>query len=97
MSIRVQKSPGPNTFLESGIDIVGLGWYGIFAPAKTPEAVISRLNKALVAALAQPDMLDKLQVFGLTPTGTTPQDLAAIQKSDLAIVEPRGESLRLRR
>ena len=51
-------------------------------------AVIGRLNKALVAALAQPDIQEKLQVFGLKPTGTTPQDLAAIQKSDLQLWSP---------
>jgi tripartite-type tricarboxylate transporter receptor subunit TctC len=85
---RLPQLPDVPTFLESGIDIVGLGWYGIFAPAKTPEAVISRLNKALVAALAQPDMQEKLQIFGLTPTGTTPQELAAIQKADLQLWSP---------
>lgn len=76
------------TFLESGIDVVGLVWYGMFAPAKTPEAVIGRLNKALVAALALPDIQEKLQTFGLKPTGTTPQDLAAIQRADLQLWSP---------
>jgi tripartite-type tricarboxylate transporter receptor subunit TctC len=94
---RLPQLPDVPTFLESGIDIVGLGWYGIFAPAKTPEAVISRLNKALVAALAQPDMQEKLQIFGLTPTGTTPQELAANPEGRSAIVEPRGEGIRLHR
>ena len=41
-----------------------------------------------MAALAQPDMQEKLQIFGLTPTGTTPQELAAIQKADLQLWSP---------
>jgi tripartite-type tricarboxylate transporter receptor subunit TctC len=67
---------------------IWLGWYGVFAPAKTPEAIISRLNKALVAPLAMPDIQEKLQTFGLKPTGTTPQDLAAIQRADLQLWSP---------
>jgi tripartite-type tricarboxylate transporter receptor subunit TctC len=85
---RLPQLPDVPTFLESGIDITGLGWYGMFAPAKTPAATIDRLNKAVVAALAQPDIQEKLRTFGLTPTGTTPQELAAIQKSDLQLWSP---------
>ena len=72
------------TFRESGIDIEGIGWYGIFAPAKTAPDVIARMNKALIAAIAQPDIKAKLEVFGLKPTGTSPQELGAIQKADAA-------------
>ncbi len=86
--------PAVPTFKESGIDIVGSGWYAMFAPAHTPADVIARLNAALVAALAQPDLKLRISSFGLKPTGTSPAQLAAIQRADAdkwgAIVKSSG-------
>ena len=48
--------PDVPTFKESGIDIVGTSWYGMFAPAKTPDDVVVRLNKAIVDAVKSPDV-----------------------------------------
>jgi tripartite-type tricarboxylate transporter receptor subunit TctC len=79
---RTTDLPDVPTFKESGIDIVGSGWYGMFAPARTPPDVVARLNAALVAALAQPDLKARISGFGLKPTGTSPAQLAAIQKAD---------------
>src|SRR5262245_44408906 len=79
---RTTDLPDVPTFQESGIDIVGSGWYGMFAPARTPPDVVARLNAALVAALAQPDLKARISGFGLKPTGTSPAQLAAIQKAD---------------
>jgi tripartite-type tricarboxylate transporter receptor subunit TctC len=79
---RTADLPDVPTFKESGIDIVGSGWYGMFAPARTPPDVVARLNAALVTALAQPDIKQRVSGFGLKPTGTSPAQLAAIQKAD---------------
>jgi tripartite-type tricarboxylate transporter receptor subunit TctC len=79
---RTTDLPDVPTFKESGIDIVGSGWYGMFAPARTPPDVVARLNAALVAALAQPDLKARISGFGLKPTGTSPGELAAIQRAD---------------
>jgi tripartite-type tricarboxylate transporter receptor subunit TctC len=76
------------TFREAGIDIEGIGWYGVFAPAKTPPDVIARMSKALVAAIAMPDVQARLETYGLKPTGTTPDQLGAIQKADAKLWEP---------
>ena len=38
--------PDVPTFKEAGYDIEGTGWYGVFAPAKTPADVVERLNEA---------------------------------------------------
>jgi tripartite-type tricarboxylate transporter receptor subunit TctC len=83
----VERSPGfPDvpTFKESGIDIVGTSWYAMFAPAKTPDDVVARLNKAIVDAVRAPDVRERLIGFGLNPTGTSPAALGAIQKADAA-------------
>jgi hypothetical protein len=63
-------------------DLEATGWYSVFAPAKTPTAVVARYSKVLVDALATPEVKSKLLGFGLIPTGTTPAEFAAIQKSD---------------
>jgi tripartite-type tricarboxylate transporter receptor subunit TctC len=80
--VRTADLPDVPTFKESGIDIVGSGWYGMFAPAHTPPDVVARLNTALVAALALPELKTRISGFGLTPTGTSPAQLAAIQRVD---------------
>src|SRR5439155_14164246 len=46
--------PDVPTFKEAGYDIQGSGWYGIFAPAKTPPDVVERLNTGIVAAIHTP-------------------------------------------
>jgi tripartite-type tricarboxylate transporter receptor subunit TctC len=74
--------PEAPTFKEAGFDLVGESWYAVYAPAKTPAGVVTRLNKAIVAAVQSPDVTEKLKAFGLVATGTTPAELAAIQKAD---------------
>jgi tripartite-type tricarboxylate transporter receptor subunit TctC len=70
------------TFKESGIDIVGTSWYAMFAPAKTPDDVVGRLNKVIVDAVHSPDFRKRQIEWGLVPTGTTPAEMGAIQKAD---------------
>jgi len=76
------------TFGEAGIGIEGVGWYGVFAPAKTPSEMVARMSKALIAAIAMPDVQARFETFGLRPTGTTPDQLGAIQKADARLWEP---------
>jgi tripartite-type tricarboxylate transporter receptor subunit TctC len=80
--------PDVPTFKEAGYDIQGSGWYGVFAPAKTPAATVRQLNKAVVAAVETPQIKERLLAFGLLPTGTSASALANIQKADSALWEP---------
>ena len=75
-------APDVPTFREGGYDVEGSGWYGTFAPAKTPTAVVDRYSAAMAAAVRVPQIAERLRGFGLQPTGTSPAQLAAIQKSD---------------
>jgi tripartite-type tricarboxylate transporter receptor subunit TctC len=79
---RAVQLPEVPTFTESGIDIVGTSWYGVFAPAHTPPDVIARISNALTSAIALPEIRERLIGFGLNPTGTSPAALAAIQRAD---------------
>ena len=74
--------PDVPTFRELGYDLVATGWYGIYAPARTPPAVIELYNKILAAAIRTPEVQSKLRSFGQNPTGTSPAQLAAIQQAD---------------
>lgn len=76
------------TFIEQGYNIAGSGWYGIFAPAKTPASEIASLNKALVDSIHGEAFRQKAQSVWLNPTGTTPQELGAIQKADAELWAP---------
>jgi tripartite-type tricarboxylate transporter receptor subunit TctC len=57
-------------------------WYALLAPAKTPPAVIAKLNKAVDDALADPAVHDKLVKTGATPVGDTPQALGTFMKTE---------------
>jgi tripartite-type tricarboxylate transporter receptor subunit TctC len=82
---RAPQLPDVATFTEQGLrDIVGLGWFGFYAPAGTPKATVERLNGALVKVLALPDVRERLSAVGLEPTGTTPEEFARIMATDAA-------------
>jgi tripartite-type tricarboxylate transporter receptor subunit TctC len=74
--------PEVPTFKESGYNMSGTGWYGIFAPAGTPKSAIERLSKAAIAAIKDPAVNQRLSQIGLDPTGYGPQELGRILKAD---------------
>jgi tripartite-type tricarboxylate transporter receptor subunit TctC len=57
---------------------------GFLAPAGTPAAIVAKLNAEINAALKLPDVRSKLEAAGIEIQGGTPQDYAALIKSDLA-------------
>jgi tripartite-type tricarboxylate transporter receptor subunit TctC len=58
-------------------------WYGLFAPAKTPKAVIEKLNKVLNEVLRDKDIEKRIEDHGADVEGSTPEQLAALVKSEL--------------
>jgi tripartite-type tricarboxylate transporter receptor subunit TctC len=59
-------------------------WFGVFAPAGTPPAIVSRLNKVIVTALGTAELRDQLSGAGLDPEPSTPEELGKILRSDVA-------------
>jgi len=57
-------------------------WYALLAPAKTPPAVIAKLNQAVNAALADATVRDKLVKSGAVPVGGTPERLGTFMKAE---------------
>jgi tripartite-type tricarboxylate transporter receptor subunit TctC len=77
--------PAVPTFREQGFETAqATGWHAVYAPAATPAQVIDRLSGAIVAALESPELRAKLVALGVEPTGTTPEQLAAIMAADTA-------------
>ncbi len=60
------------------------GWWGVVVPARTPHAVISKLNGELVKILAQPDVRERLVREGADPASTTPEAFTAYMRSEVA-------------
>jgi len=59
-------------------------YFGIFAPAGTPPAIVARLNAELVKIVRQPDVKAKLIELGADPVGSTPERLAQAVRADHA-------------
>jgi len=59
-------------------------WYGLMVPAATPKAVITTLNKTVVAQLALPDTRKSLAASGLSPLAGTPEEMSGFIRRELA-------------
>ncbi|MCC6531559.1 MAG: tripartite tricarboxylate transporter substrate binding protein [Burkholderiales bacterium] len=84
-SIRTKGLPEVPTFAEGGLPAVEAGsWYGVFAPAGTPSAVIGKLNAELVRMLQSAEIQQRLVVEGADAIGNTPEQFAAQVERDIA-------------
>ena len=82
---RSSALPDVPTIAEAGIPGYEVSpWFAVFAPAGTPAEVVAQLNKALIAAMRQPEILKKLESVGAEPIGSTPQALAEHLNKELA-------------
>jgi tripartite-type tricarboxylate transporter receptor subunit TctC len=82
---RSSALPEVPTFQESGFagfDVTS--WVGIFAPAKTPAAVVEKLNRELEAALKTPFVRERYATLGIEPVGNTPAQFGEQVRADLA-------------
>jgi tripartite-type tricarboxylate transporter receptor subunit TctC len=66
------------TFAEQGLaGFESFGWFGIIAPARTPPAVVAKLNAALVAELKEPAVVERIRALGAEPMPQTPEEFSA--------------------
>jgi 2-methylaconitate cis-trans-isomerase PrpF/tripartite-type tricarboxylate transporter receptor subunit TctC len=76
--------PDVPTLKEAGVDGVEVQqWYGFFAPAKTPKAVIEQINKALNQVLADKEIIKRIQDHGAEVETSTPERFGELVKSEL--------------
>ena len=86
---RSKSLPDVPTFIESGVaDFEVSSWVGLLAPAKTPKAIVDRLNLELNAVLNDPEVQSKLNLMGIAATPGTPDKFGNEIKSDLARYGP---------
>jgi len=77
--------PDVPTFQESGLAGFDVSsWTGIFAPAKTPPAVISKLQRELSQVLQSPFVKERYATLGIEPVGNSPEEFGAQVRADLA-------------
>jgi tripartite-type tricarboxylate transporter receptor subunit TctC len=77
--------PEVPTIAESGYPgYEALGWVGIAAPARTPSAILDKLNAEMLKILSEPDIRERLNALAFTPIGDTRAQFAAYIKSELA-------------
>lgn len=75
--------PDVPTFAEQGFaDVVADQWAGVLAPARTPTAIVARLNAGIVATLNDAGVRAKLAQTGVTPAPDSPEEFAQYLKDE---------------
>ena len=76
--------PDVPTVAESGVPgYAATSWNAVAAPARTPRAVVDRLNREINAALKAPEVVEKLAAQGVTARGDTPEDMRRLVAADV--------------
>ena len=80
-----ELAPGLPTVASAGLPgYDASGTYGIFAPAKTPPALVSRLYQDISGVLKKPDIKEKFSNAGMETVGGTPEQLTALMRAEIA-------------
>jgi len=78
--------PEVPTINEAGVpEVTVRQWAGVFGPPNLPKEIVARLNKEVNAALQRPDVIAKLQSYGYSPEGSTPERLLELNRADLEL------------
>lgn len=82
---RLASLPNVPTVAESGYPGFEVtSWHSILAPAGTPPEIVARLNHELTKIVDMPDVRERLAAIGMEPSGSTPEQLAAEIRAEVA-------------
>jgi tripartite-type tricarboxylate transporter receptor subunit TctC len=82
---RLSYVPEIPTMIESGYPGFEVeSWRGTFVPAGTPRRIVARLNGEFVKVLKMPEIRERVTAAGFEPMTSTPEQLDAFSKSELA-------------
>jgi tripartite-type tricarboxylate transporter receptor subunit TctC len=81
---RMPAAPDLPTLREQGIDVVAPGWFALYAPAGTPDAVVARLAAAVAEAVGAGGLGPRIAAMGFEPSGAGPAAVAATQREESA-------------
>ena len=91
-SKRMPELPDVPTLQEVGVPgFEAQAWWGMFAPSGTPDAIVNRMNAAVVKALQEPPVQERLKQMGVVITATRPADTDRFVKNE---VEKWGKVVR---
>lgn len=94
----VETLPGVPPIAQAGVPgYEAAGWNALLAPAGTPKAIVERINRELLAILAEPEIREGLVKRGYIVEGSSPAELSALIASDTAkwkkVVQESGAKL----
>jgi tripartite-type tricarboxylate transporter receptor subunit TctC len=82
---RSSALPNVPTIAEAGVPgFETTAWWAVFAPAGTPMEIITKLNTEIVKIMRSPEMKERLRELDIEPIGSTPDQLAAFMKAEMA-------------
>ena len=88
-SRRAEAVPDVPTLAESGVPgYAATNWYGLLAPARTPVAVINRINREMTATLKAPEIAEALKSRGIDAAPNSPAEFAAFIRAESAKWRP---------
>jgi tripartite-type tricarboxylate transporter receptor subunit TctC len=79
---RAEAAPDIPAVAETVPGFESLSWHGFFAPARTPPAIVQRLQQEAAAALTTPVVAQRFRELGITPVGSTPEAFRAFVESE---------------
>jgi tripartite-type tricarboxylate transporter receptor subunit TctC len=79
---RLQQFPEVPTYAEAGLEDAPRTWWGLFAPAATPDAMVKRINSEFVRLFREPKFAEFLENQFLEPSAASPEEFAAFLKED---------------
>lgn len=86
---RLALLPELPTIAEAGVPgYEATQWYGILVPAKTPPAIVAKLNAEIVKALQRPEVKERLAADAAVPVGNKPEEFGAYIKAEIARWRP---------
>jgi tripartite-type tricarboxylate transporter receptor subunit TctC len=93
--VRAAYLPDVPTVVENGLkDYEVTSWNGLSAPAATPGKIIATLNRAVKEVMPSPDIQSRAQEMGMAMRWSTPEEMTARMKADIAkwgaVIEKAG-------
>ncbi len=83
---RLSVLPDVPTMREQGIDLLNEHWWGLMAPARTPQPVVARWAEALRVVMASAEVQPRMDALAVLPRATGPEPFAALVRADLVRV-----------
>ena len=81
---RSPQLPDVPTISEAGVPgFEAVNWFGMFAPAKTPQQIVARLNEAVVKVVRSPEIQAQFAALGADAVGSSSDEFAAFVRRDM--------------